>query len=134
MLAAQGLSCILKSRNQSSILKGIKVAPSAPSISHLVFADDSLLFFKVDRESVLEINDVLLLYCQASGQHINLDKSSIFFTKGQEVLIKFVAQAISTYSMSCFRLPRGLCHHITSLLGNFWWGSKEGKRKTCWFA
>jgi len=53
---------------------------------------------------------------------------------GKEVLIKAVGQAIPTYSMSCFKLPRWLCKHIDSLLRNFWWGSKEGKRKTCWVA
>jgi hypothetical protein len=51
---------------------------------------------------------------------------------GKEVLIKSVAQAIPTFSMACFRLPRRLCHHINSLLRNFWWGSKDGKRRTCW--
>ena len=55
-------------------------------------------------------------------------------TGGKEVLIKAVAQAIPTYSMACFRLPRGLCKHIDSLLRDFWWGSKEGKRRTCWVA
>ncbi|XP_071684967.1 uncharacterized mitochondrial protein AtMg00310-like [Lolium perenne] len=53
---------------------------------------------------------------------------------GKEVLIKAVAQAILTFSMSCFRLPKGLCEHLNSLIRNFWWGSKEGKRKTCWVA
>lgn len=53
---------------------------------------------------------------------------------GKEVLIKAVAQAIPTYSMSCFKLPRGLCEHINSVLRKFWWGSEEGKRKTCWVA
>jgi hypothetical protein len=43
--AAEGLSCLLKSRNQSSVLNGIKVALSAPMVSHLLFADDNLLFF-----------------------------------------------------------------------------------------
>jgi hypothetical protein len=50
---------------------------------------------------------------------------------GKEVLIKAVTQAIPTYSMACFRLPRGLCKHIDGLR-DFWWDSKEGKRKTCW--
>jgi hypothetical protein len=53
---------------------------------------------------------------------------------GKEVLIKSVAQALTTYCMSCFKLPRGLCKHINGLIRNFWWGSKEGKRKTCWVA
>ena len=51
---------------------------------------------------------------------------------GKEVLIKSVAQAIRVYSMSCFKLPRGLCEHINSLIRKFWWGSKEGKRKPSW--
>ena len=51
---------------------------------------------------------------------------------GKEILIKVVAQAIPTYSMGCFRLPRGLCQAINTMIRRFWWGSKEGKRKTCW--
>ena len=51
---------------------------------------------------------------------------------GKEVLIKSVTQAIPTYSMSCFMLPRGLCQHIDSLIRNFWWGSMRGQRKPAW--
>ena len=51
---------------------------------------------------------------------------------GKEMLIKSVAQAVPTYSMSCFELPRDLCEHINSLLRQFWWGCKKGQRRTCW--
>lgn len=51
---------------------------------------------------------------------------------GKEVLIKAVAQAIPVYSMSYFSLPRGISGSITSLIIQFWWGSKRGKRKPCW--
>ena len=86
LLAAEGLSCLLKSRTQSSTLNGILVAPSAPMISHLLFADDSLLFFGASMENAQEINDVLRVYCRASGQQVNMDKSSIFFL--QKVFLK----------------------------------------------
>lgn len=58
------------------------MALSAPVVSHLLFVDDSLLFFKANRESVEEIKNLLIEYCQASGQQVNLDKSAIHFTKG----------------------------------------------------
>lgn len=51
-------------------------------VNHLLFADDSLLFFKADDETAVQVQEVLDVYCRASGQSINLDKSSIFFSKG----------------------------------------------------
>ena len=35
---------------------------------------------------------------------------------GREVLIKAMAQALPTYTMSCFKLPTGLCHEIEALI------------------
>jgi hypothetical protein len=75
LLAANGLSCLLKVNDQSSHLGGIKVAPSAPLVIHLLFADDSLLFFKGSREGAEELSNLLDIYYQASGQRINKDKS-----------------------------------------------------------
>jgi hypothetical protein len=82
LLAAEGLSCLLKSRIQSSNLMCIKVAPSAPIVRHLLFADESWLLFKADRENAEEVTSILNLYCSASRQRMNLDKSSIHFAKG----------------------------------------------------
>ena len=49
LIATEGLSCLLKSSSQSSPT-GIQVAPTAPTVNHLLFADDSLLLFKASGE------------------------------------------------------------------------------------
>ena len=41
---------------------------------------------------------------------------------GREVLIKTVAQAIPTYSMSLFKIPKVICDGINSILTKYWWG------------
>lgn len=40
LIAVEGLLCLLKS-SDSSVLGGIQVAPTAPAVNHLLFADDS---------------------------------------------------------------------------------------------
>ena len=61
---------------------GLQVAPTAPPVSHLLFADDSLLFFKANNVGATEVHHVLDTYCHATGQRINYSKSSIYFSKG----------------------------------------------------
>ena len=49
---------------------------------------------------------------------------------GKEVLIKSVAQALATYMMGAFKLPKGLCDDLTKMIRYYWWGAEDGKRKT----
>ena len=51
---------------------------------------------------------------------------------GREVLIRAVAQALPTYTMSCFKLPVGLCHEIEGLIRKFFWGQRGDSRKIHW--
>lgn len=53
---------------------------------------------------------------------------------GKEILIKAVLQAIPTYVMSVFRLPKRLCREINSLMGRLWWGHKGNESKIAWMA
>lgn len=59
-------------------------------------------------------------------------KEKLLSQAGREILIKAVVQAIPTYTMSCFKLPLGLCSEIESLIRRFWWGQKGDRRKVHW--
>lgn len=52
--------------------------------------------------------------------------------KGKILRIKVVAQSITTYSMNCFLLSYSLCHEISQLFTNVWWGSSTNKKKIHW--
>jgi hypothetical protein len=51
------------------------------AVNHLLFADDSMMFLMASTEGATEVKWVLEKYCNASGQRINMYKSSIFFGK-----------------------------------------------------
>jgi hypothetical protein len=46
-------------------------------------------------------------------------KGQLLSEVGKEILIKSVAQANPTYTMSCFRILESLCTEINSLVGKF---------------
>jgi len=50
-------------------------------IHHLFFADDSLLFYRANRREWRRVQEILADYELASGQKINREKTSIFFSK-----------------------------------------------------
>ncbi|PKU83794.1 putative mitochondrial protein [Dendrobium catenatum] len=54
---------------------GLKVAPMAPRISHLLFADDILIFSIAKRENLMKIRNISFDYCKWTGQQINFSKS-----------------------------------------------------------
>ncbi|KAK1554997.1 hypothetical protein Q3G72_020206 [Acer saccharum] len=194
ILCAEALSSLLQNSENNGRGLGVKCCRGSPLVSHLFFADDSVLFYRASKENCRTIRNLLTIYENGSGQQVNLQKSRITFSPnvpqdtrreiqgffqiadcnthdkylglptlvgrnkrktfneikervwkkvcswksnmfsfgGKEVLINAVAQAIPTYVMSIFQLPVCLCKDLGALISKFWWGSKDGKRKTSW--
>lgn len=65
---------------QSHQLNPICLSPGGFGISHLFFADDSLFFLQATLQNCEHLSDLLHTYCSASGQLINADKSSLYFS------------------------------------------------------
>jgi hypothetical protein len=194
LLCAEGLHSLIHKAKVAGDLQGVSISRGGPKLTHLFFADDSLLFCKAKPVEVARIQNILNQYENASGQQINRQKTTIFFSKstpqrvqatiqnmlgvsaikqyerylglpsfigrakystfaqikervwsklkgwkeklisqaGREILIKSVAQAIPTYAMSCFRLPKRLIKEIEVLIRRFWWGQHGDRNKMHW--
>ena len=65
-------------------------------------------------------------------QRIQSWKRNLLSLAGKEVLLKSVIMALPNYTMSCFRIPKGMCRDISKQMARFWWGADEHQRKIHW--
>lgn len=75
------LSLSLSRTVNDGLISGIRIKRNFFPHSCIFFADDSLLFLKVDLRECSNVKDLLNSYCRASGQCINFSKSEICFSK-----------------------------------------------------
>lgn len=80
LLCAEGFSFLILDAARTKQLNGISICRGAPKITHLFFADDSLLFCRANGEECNKLKEILGVYESASRQKIKIDKSSIFFS------------------------------------------------------
>ena len=88
LICAEGLSSMLQFEEEVGSLDGVRVCRNAPSVSHLLFADDSLILMGADVLNATSLQHVLDTYCQSSGQMVSLSKSSIFFSPNTPVVTR----------------------------------------------
>ncbi|XP_060965512.1 uncharacterized protein LOC133034440 [Cannabis sativa] len=84
ILCAEGLSALIKRYEDRGLIHGCKVANGAPKVSHMLFADDSYLYCKATLLEANRIRELLHQFECASGQKVNLGKSSIFYSTNTE--------------------------------------------------
>ena len=184
LLCTKAFSALIEEANNNNALTDISICRGSPKVTHLFFADNSLLFCKAKNLECSKMVEILKQYEAASGQQVNTDKSSVFFSHntsftmkeevmdilghmqhtrhgkylglpsligkskkqvfveikekvgkklsgwkkkmllmgGKEILIKAIVQAVPTYTMGYFLLPKSLCEDLEGMMRNFWWG------------
>ncbi|XP_015387797.1 uncharacterized protein LOC107177830 [Citrus sinensis] len=80
ILCAEGLSSLIRRKKRDGLLPGVKITRGALTVSHLFFADDNFFFFRANINEASLIKHLLAVYCQAFGQVVNFNKSSISFS------------------------------------------------------
>lgn len=72
---------MIQNKVQERKLHGAKTSRNGPEISHILFANDSLLFTRANRHEYQIIVDILNQYEVTSGKKINYEKSEVSFSK-----------------------------------------------------
>ncbi|KAL7086863.1 hypothetical protein ACP275_13G028700 [Erythranthe tilingii] len=59
---------------------GIRIAPSAPIVANLCFADNTLFFGEASVEDTITLKNILSKYARTSEHEIKMDKSTMEFS------------------------------------------------------
>ena len=81
LFCKEGLHSLLQHAADSGQIQGVSICRNGPRLTHLFFADDSLLFCRSSIAECQKIQDLLSSYESASGQQLNRSKTSLFFSK-----------------------------------------------------
>ena len=92
LLCAEGLYGMIRRVVENRELHGVLSSPNGVCISYLLFADDRLLFCEALIEECWRLMDILGLYEATSGQAINRQKTSFFFSKNSREEVKQTIQ------------------------------------------
>ncbi|XP_056697381.1 uncharacterized protein [Spinacia oleracea] len=128
------------------LFKGIKVCRRAPSINHLFFADDSMLFFRANEDSCINLMKIINDFGSISGQRLNERRSHVKFsihTKEDQkrklrnvlavgeptkvILIQSVLLSVASHVMRCLKVPASVTNKIDSLVTRLFWAGKGEK-------
>src|SRR5437773_1639886 len=67
LFVADGLSCLIRRQIEIGALRDLHICRRALGVSHLLFADDSLLFFEGSVDQALVVKSILDQYEQSTG-------------------------------------------------------------------
>ncbi|XP_060960620.1 uncharacterized protein LOC133031197 [Cannabis sativa] len=122
IICVEGFSALIKSYEADKIIQGCRVANGAPSITHMLFADDSYLFCQATSDTAGSMNILLHTFELASGQRVNATKFSIFFSLNTEIW----SRSKSVLLLECPKLLMALSiwGYLISLEGKKRWDGK----------
>ncbi|KAA3462787.1 reverse transcriptase [Gossypium australe] len=110
LICSEGLSALMRTSTKEGLIRGAKVSRKGPEISHLLFADDCLMFSEATTKGARMLKDLLKVYEECSGQRVNYDKSLIFYStntndESKEAVLRLLGVRSSTSPEKYLGLP-----------------------------
>ena len=85
LLCTEGFTSLLDRAEIGGTLHGYLYVEMHQKLLIFFFADDSLIFSRVSSAEINSIVEILQVYAKASGQCINFEKSSVYFSNNTTV-------------------------------------------------
>ena len=67
LLCVEGISALLKKAQYDNLIKDVMFGCTGPNVTHLLFADDSIVFLEGSEDGMRVLRDILVRYEAASG-------------------------------------------------------------------
>ncbi|WMV25457.1 hypothetical protein MTR67_018842 [Solanum verrucosum] len=136
ILAMEGLSKMIQKASSLHWIEPIKIGrdpTSQANVSHLLYADDTLIFCGAERSQVMQLNLTLFIFEAISGLHMNMQKSTIYPVNevlNLEELADIMGCNIGSFPSTYLGIPLGAQHKSTEI----WTGviEKFEKRLATW--
>lgn len=80
IICTEGLTTLIHKYEVNQWLHGVKICRNAPTVTHMLYADDIYVYCKADTNEAGRVLELLGTYEKASRQKVNKDKSSVFFS------------------------------------------------------
>ncbi|XP_030930869.1 uncharacterized protein LOC115956706 [Quercus lobata] len=81
LLCSERLHRLIQQAIEKGDIQGVSICRNGPKLTHLFFADDSLLFCRATTQECEKVMDILSSYEKVSGKKLNRDKTALFFSK-----------------------------------------------------
>ena len=88
LLCTEGLNGMIKKAERDGGIQGFSLCRRGPKLTHLLFADDYLLFCRATMDECEKVLDILNDYEEASGKKLNKTKIAIFCSKATDAAMK----------------------------------------------
>ena len=88
LLYAMGLQSLIHQAEVDGSIRGVAICRNGPQVSHLFFANDSVLFCRATKNECQKVLDILEVYERGSGKKNNKEKTNIFFSSNTAHLIQ----------------------------------------------